>query len=221
MESPRTPTDLRSRTDKSDSIDDLTTLRLEKLLAENASHAANKERSLTAEQEMAEALIRNPIDSKRTFAQLGLLTGAIPTTAIFVKLIANSNPGEAGAMALATALMIAMSITATSAAGFYSGKFVGRIVSDLEQKHWITMLAALPFVGASWGLLCGAAGGIFLFGVGALVGGVVGGLVGTLVLFVFGILHRMLKDGESMERNRFIPIALGITGAVAAFILGL
>lgn len=194
--------------------------RLEILLTENEKFAKKRAKNFTAREAQEMALIKNPIDATQAFAVLGLLTGSIPTTAIFLKLLLEGSGGmEPAAMALA--IFVVFSVAATSAAGFYSGKLVGQIVSDLERRPWIVMLAALPFVGAVWGLLSGAAGGFILFGFGALVGGTIGGIVGSAVLSSFGVLHRILKKGDTMERSQFIPVAFGITVAVAAFILGL
>ena len=195
-----------------------TAARLEMLLAENAKFAELESRSSSIDFAQQEALIKNPVDTEMALAILGLLTGSIPTTAIFFKIISDINDIEAAGV---LAILLLVSVAVTAAAGFYSGKLVGRILSDLEKKPWIVMLAALPFIGAVWGLLSGAAGGFILFGFGALLGGSIGSLVGAAVLFAFGILHRVLKKGDSIERGQFLPVALGITAAIAAFILGL
>lgn len=194
-----------------------TALRLEMLLAENARFAELEGLSMSDQDSLEGSLLKNPLNTERALAILGLMTGAIPTTAILIKLIANAEGFDRFAL---VSMIAVFSIAATSVAGFFSGKLVGRILSDLERKPWIVMLAALPFLGTVWGLLSGAAGGFILFGFGAVFGGAIGALVGAAVLVAFGILHRLLKKGDNMESNHFIPVALGITVSVAAFILG-
>lgn len=63
--------------------------------------------------------------------------------------------------------------------------------------------------------------GIFIFLIGAIFGAMIAGAVGGLALPIFTIFHRWLKKGEVIERNQFLPIAMGITFIICALILGL
>ncbi|MDH3492686.1 MAG: hypothetical protein OEM82_03985 [Acidobacteriota bacterium] len=195
--------------------------RLELLRIENEGFEKSGEQGLLSSLKNQNAGTSAVLSTETAVAQLGLLTGSIPTTAIFLKLIfdgpGNSDP--AGIVALT--LLILIAIGATSAAGYFSGKLTGKILAELETGPWVPMVFSLPFIGATWGLLSGAAGGFILLGVGSIFGGAIGATVGAAVLTAFGILHRAIKDGEQIERNRFLPLAFGITGSVAAFILGL
>lgn len=171
--------------------------------------------------ESSTPLIPGKLSTEDAVAKLGALTGALPTTALFLKIMSNG-PGNADpGSAVALTLIVLMAVAATSTAGYYTGKLTGRILSDLENKPWALMILALPFAGMIWGLISGAAGGFILLGIGAIAGGAIGALVGAAVLMAFGILHRAAKDGDQIERNRFLPLAFGITGTIAAFILGL
>ena len=194
-------------------LDDLATARLEFLVAENSK----LETALRNDDEGMAASLSNPISTKDAVAQLGLLTGVIPTSAIFAKMAASGS----GDMPLVVVILLMLSVVATATAGFYSGKAAGLALEELEKRSWPLMAVALPFAGAVWGLLSGAAGGFLLFGIGAVFGGAIGGLVGAGVFTLFGILHRLTKEGDAIERNRFLPIAFGLTSIVAALILGL
>jgi len=195
--------------------------RLELLLVENAAFEKKDSGSFQIGSKSQAVTTPGAVSTETAVAQLGLLTGAIPTSAIFIKLLFDGpgNADPAGAVALT--LIILISIAATSAAGYFSGKLTGRILSDLEQKPWPLMILALPFVGTTWGLISGAAGGFILLGIGSIFGGAIGAVVGAIVLTAFGLLHRAVKKGDEIERSQYIPIAIGITSVVAAFILGL
>jgi hypothetical protein len=67
----------------------------------------------------------------------------------------------------------------------------------------------------------GAAGGIFIFIIGALFGAILAAMVGSIAVPAFTIFHRLLKRGEMIERKHFLPLAFGITFIITAFILGL
>lgn len=199
---------------------ELSQRRLEILLAENAYFADSKHKETILIQEVEASVSRHPISTESAVAGLGLLTGLIPTTAILIRiLIGEGLPDEPAALAIG--LLFGVAIAATSAAGYYSGKVVGRILSELENKPWPLMMLALPFVGIIWGLLSGTLGGIVIFGIGAIFGGSIGALIAPAVLTFFGLFHRILKTGDVIERSRFLPIAFGITLTIAAFILGL
>jgi hypothetical protein len=193
--------------------------RLDLLIAENTRF--EKARSFGETESFRASLIENPVDTETAVARLGLLTGVVPTTALFLKMLVIDgtglrNPGEA----LIVGLAVSAAILLTGLAGYMTGKSAGHILKALEQKSWLTMTLALPFVGAAWGLVSGAAGGIVLFGIGALFGGSIGLAVGAAVLTAFGVLHRLFKTTDKIERNQLIPISVGIVSVIAAVILG-
>ena len=105
--------------------------------------------------------------------------------------------------------------------GYFSGKFIGKTVGELEKASWMKMLFVLPFIGIVWGILAGGAGGIIVFIVGALFGASLGAMVGSVALPIFTIFHRLLKKGDVIDGKLFFPIAFGITLIICAFILGL
>lgn len=221
MDTSRTVTDKVTNVRRQKDFERDALRRLELLRVENAAFEDSGEHDLLFKLRSRDAGGTGTLSTKDAVAQLGLLTGSIPTSAVFLKLLfdgpGNSDP--AGAVALT--LIILAAIAATSAVGYFSGKLSGKILAELESGSWLPMVFSLPFIGATWGLLSGAAGGFLLLGIGAIFGGAIGAMVGAAVLTAFGILHRAVKDGDEIERNRFLPLAFGITGTVAAFILGL
>ena len=193
--------------------------RLEMILAENARFERRTEYSDA--DTLAASLMKNPVNTETAVARLGLLTGAIPTSALFIKVfIMQSKGGSDFTASLAIGAMIAVSICVTSTAGYMTGKAAGQILQTIESKNWPGMMLLLPFIGAAWGLLSGAAGGIVLLGIGAVFGGAIGLAVGALIFTAFGILHRLLKTTDQIEQNRLLPISIGLVSIVAAFILG-
>jgi hypothetical protein len=82
-------------------------------------------------------------------------------------------------------------------------------------------MLTLPFIGILWGILTGGLGGILIFIIGAVFGGILAAMVGSVAVPSFTVFHRLLKKGDVMERNQFLPIASGITFIISAFILGL
>ena len=95
------------------------------------------------------------------------------------------------------------------------------MVAETEKWSWGGMLLIMPFIGILWGIMAGGAGGIFIFVVGAVFGAIIASMVGGIALPVFTIFHRWLKKGDVIDRNQFLPIALGITLIISAFIFGL
>jgi len=161
--------------------------------------------------------MKNPLSTEKAFAYFGAMLGLFPPFALFSKFLFQSrnNPDEIGIIIL---LLIVNAVC--TFAGYFSGKFIGKIVSNLEQLSWNKMLFALPFIGILWGILTGGTGGIFIFVIGAFFGAVIAAIVGGLAVPAFTIFHRLLKKGDLIEEKHFFPLALGITSVITAFILG-
>lgn len=193
--------------------------RLERLLAVNAETAREKSLFRSEQEKTAAELMKNPLSAEQAFAYFGLLLGTFAPLAMFIRFFSEKGifrPEDAWILGVVAVINL---ISAT--VGYFSGKFIGRIVAELEKSSWINMLLALPFVGIFWGILAGGAGGIIVFGFGAIFGAALGALVGAFALPVFTILHRLLKIGDCLDRRDFLPTAFGIAFVVSAFILGL
>jgi len=81
------------------------------------------------------------------------------------------------------------------------------------------IVVVLTFLGIGWGMITGAAGGIFFFGFGAIFGMLFAIPIGAAAVLVFGVVHRLLERGGMIERRHFLPIASAIIGIVSALAL--
>lgn len=160
-------------------------------------------------------MMRNPMSLEKTFSYFGLLLGALPPAAMFIKVAIDARiEGWVFGVMLVINLISAV-------VGYLSGKTIAKAVRSLEKQSWLNMVLILPFLGLLWGIVSGAAGGIVVFIVGAFFGAILGGIVGSAALPIFTIFHRLLKRGESIEQKHFLPLAFGVTLTICGFIFGL
>lgn len=188
--------------------------RLNTLLNINAAIRHEKMLYRTHREEVEAALMKNPLAVKKAFAYFGLMLGTFPPASIFFKIFQNN--AEPGLVALLLFVNLICAVV-----GYFSGKLVGKMVLDMEQYSWNAMLLTLPFIGGFWGIITGGAGGLLIFIIGAFFGAAIAATVGSIAVPAMAIFHRLLKRGEMIERNQFLPIAFGITFIISAFILGL
>lgn len=189
------------------------------ILETNAALALEKSNS-ASELEKREALaMKNPLSIQKTFAYFGLLLGTFPPAAFFTRFFLDVRLFQSDDIWILGILAIVNLISAV--VGFYSGKYIGKLVFELEKSSWTQMLLTLPFIGIFWGMLAGGAGGIIIFGVGAFFGALLGSLVGAAALPMFSIFHRLLKQTDKIENKYFLPLSFGTTAIICAFILGM
>jgi hypothetical protein len=211
------PTELNSFPG-STSDDRPTQKRLDTLLAVNLEIAREKMLFHSEKERMRVASMKNPMSDKQAFAYFGLLLGIFPPAAIFARFFMNAGNFRGEDFWILGVVAVVNLITAV--VGYFSGKVVGKLVGELERLSWSKMLLVLPFIGFLWGALAGGAGGIIIFLIGAIAGAIFGATVGSLALPVFAIFHRLMKYGDKLEQNHFLPLSFGITFIVCAFILG-
>lgn len=221
MENRRTTTCDRTSSFSQSTIDssELDLKRLNTLLTINGEIAAEKSLYFSEKEKFEAGLLKKPLNSETVFSYFGLMLGSLTPAAIFAKVLF----GE-GKISVEDSWIVAVLILVNIVAaftGFISGKFVGRFISHLESDSWIKMLFLLPAVGAFWGIISGGAGGLVFFLFGSIFGAIFGGLVGLFALPFFTVFHRLLKKGDFIERNQFLPLAFGVTIVICAFILGL
>jgi hypothetical protein len=193
--------------------------RLNTLLAANAEIAAQKSQYGSERERMEADLMIAPIGSEQAFAYFGLLLGTFPPFSIFLKFFIESGTGRSEKVWIFGVALIVSILSAL--VGYFFGKVIGRWVLRIESGPWGKMLLMAPLIGLLWGLTSGAAGGIVIFGIGAIVGAVIGGAVGAVALPVFAIFHRLLKRGGSIDARHFLPLAFGVTFTICSFILGI
>jgi MFS family permease len=193
--------------------------RLNTLLTLNAEIADEKALYVSEREKLESEMIKNPLSSEKAFSYLGLLLGTFPPAAIFTKFFIENGSLRSDEFWIIGVLAIVNLISAV--VGFFSGKLIGKMVRETEKISWGRMLILLPFIGMLWGIMSGGAGGIIIFIIGALFGAYFGAIVGSIALPIFTIFHRLLKKGDFIERNQFLPIAFGITFVICGLILGL
>lgn len=202
-----------------DRTGELTQQRLEFFLRENAETERRKT-LFNSEREKIEAdLMKNPISSEKAFAYFGLLLGIFTPAAMFIRFFINAGIYRGEDFWILGVFLIVNFLAAATA--YFSGKFIGKIVRDLESVSWSKMILTLPFIGLFWGIMAGGAGGIIVFVIGAFFGALLGAIVGGIALPVFTVFHRLLKRGDKIDGKHFLPLAAGVTFVISAFFLGI
>ena len=198
--------------------------RLKWLLAANDHEASRLRRFRNAREEEKMLLMRHGISRERAFGLFGLLLGTIPTVAILTRFLGFGivEGTESIAPAGGALSFLCLVITVVCAVvGYAMGSAVSRNALQLERESLSRMFVFIPLLGAGWGGVTGVSGGFFFFGFGAFSGCFHGLLVGSTGFLMFAYLHRALECGGMIERRHFLPIAFGISAAIAAFIIGL
>jgi hypothetical protein len=189
--------------------------RLNSLLTINAETARRKAMYASDREKLESELMTNPLSLEKTFSYFGLILGAFPPAAMFLRFAID---GKMDGWMFGVMFIINL---ISAIVGFFSGKVIAKTVRFFETKSWSAMILMMPLIGLLWGMVSGGAGGIIVFIFGAFFGAILGGIVGSIALPVFTIFHRLMKKGENIEFKHFLPIAFGVTFVICGFILGL
>jgi MFS family permease len=162
--------------------------------------------------------MKNPLSIEQAYSYFGIFLGAFPPAALFTRFLIDSKGLRTDDFWIVGVLAIVTLIT--TVVGYFSGKLIARMVRKIEEFSWIKMILLLPFIGILWGIMAGGAGGAVIFLVGAIFGGALGAMVGAFALPTFTVFHRLLKKDDQIDRKHFLPLALGISLVVSAFMLG-
>ncbi len=201
------------------SADELALQRLESLLSINAETARQKAMYRSEREKIDASLMENPIGLKQSLSYFGFMLGLFTPAAIFTRFLMDTGNFRNEDSWIFGVLAVVNLVTAIT--GYFSGKLIAKMIVKIENHSWLPMLFLLPLIGILWGIMSGAAGGAIILLFGAIFGAFFGALVGSIALPFFTIFHRMLKKGEFMEFKHFLPLSLGITFTICAFILGL
>lgn len=194
-------------------------VRLNKLLAINKETAREQSLYKSIREKEEATFLKNPLSIENAISYFGLLIGTVTPTAIFTRFSIDAKIFHGDDLWILGIFAIVNLITAI--VGFVSGRHIGKLVAELENQSWSSMMLALPFVGIFWGILTGGAGGVIVLAVGAFLGAAIGAAVGGIALPAFVLFHRLLKCGDQIDRKHFLPLAFGITFVISAFFLGL
>ena len=190
--------------------------RLDLLLAANDEIAKWKVKFPTSTVEVERSAMTRPMDARQTYAFLGLMLGTFPPATFFLLfLLSQSERIETWVIGLLTLVTLA-----TATTGYHSGKIVALLISNISRRSLTFGLLTVPLVGLAWGIVSGAAGGVFIFLIGAFFGALIGGAVGAVALTAFFLIYRKLTIAGMIELKHFLPVAAGITFSICAFVLG-
>jgi hypothetical protein len=187
----------------------------------NENHRIAREKLLYRnDRERLEAeTMRRPLKISKAYRYFGLMLGAVPPATIVLRLLATEpivRPGQ-----FAFLLLIAFAGLVTGLVGYFSGKLTAKTVKRAEKFALPNRAALIAFVGMTWGIACGAAGGVFIFVIGAFPAALIGAVTGFLTLPIFATLLNFARRGDRVALTHFLPISLGIVLSIAAFIFGL
>lgn len=185
----------------------------------NANKAAEAGLSRAALEEKI-MMMRRPVSIERSYALFGLLLGALPSAAIFLKLF-GSHSSILQILVSGWTLLFILSSIACGLAGRYIGSKLSYQAEVAERGSWNRMLLLSPLIGLLWGAGAGAFGGAPFFGIGAIFGAMYAIPVGLLAFMLFMPLHRLLSHGGMIEAQHLWPLACGVTLTITALILGL
>ena len=153
------------------------------------------------------------------FGMFGLIFGSLPLLAVSVKLVVGTTH-EVGHGAPLWAVLFAVAGAVTGITCFALGRVVPSMIGRISDFRLPNRIVLISLIGFCWGAIAGAAGGLFLFAIGAIFGAILGGLAGLLAVPIFVLFHSTVRAGDLIERRHFLPIAFGITLSLCAFLLG-
>jgi hypothetical protein len=192
------------------------------LLAENGP-AARRQRLFRGSLEEEEMLLmRRPIPTQEAYALFGLLLGALPPVAIFLRIFAQFFTGNWPFVPGSGLLILLLTMSAACCfLGRRMGARMGRWLENesgasLSWRFFVSLLA-----GAVWGVVTGAAGGFPAFGIGAVLGAAFAVPVGVVAFPIFTLLHSRLACGGMIDARHFWPLACGVVMVISALILNL
>lgn len=168
--------------------------------------------------EIEAGAMRFPLRRKQVFAYFGAMLGSLPPASIFIAFAFRNgyqNPPPPLVIVLMSSTIIVASI-----AGYQFGKVIGTIAQKIERRTFSQRILLFALLGLLWGIVAGAAGGIFIFIIGALFGAALGGAVGAIALPLFAVPYIAVRRGTLIELRHFLPISLGVTLLICAYILG-
>ena len=187
----------------------------------NENHRAALDRSLyrNDRERLEAATMRRPVKISQAYRSFGFMLGSTPPAALVVKLAANTNRFDVEAFGFAMLVVLGGLVAGT--AGYLSGKLTAKTVKRAERFSFPNRAALIAFVGMTWGIACGAAGGLVIFLIGAIPAAFIGGVTAAISLPIFSTVLDLVRRGDRVAFGHFLPLALGIVLTMIAFVFGL
>lgn len=177
---------------------------------------------LRAEEEWARAAsMRHPVTTEDAYAWFGTFLGLFPPFAIFARIVMGGmdRRGTFENGAIFWILMLVVMNVVCCFVGRKFGRLLGRSIGNPRAKGWLRYLVLSLFVGLTWAVVTGGAGGAVGFGIGAIFGMIFAAPVAVTTFPVFALFHRIQSHGGMIEERDLWPIAFGIPLAASALIL--
>lgn len=157
-----------------------------------------------------------PLTTAEAFAWFGTFLGLFPPAAIFSRAFMGSGSSDVRF----NVLLFCITMTVICCAvGRVMGRYLGGRFGNPRDRAWrLTLLSAIGH-SLFWAIITGAAGGVVVFGIGALVGPVFAVPVALVGFPAFMLLHRLLSRGGMIEERHLWPLAFGVPCVIAATIM--
>ena len=187
------------------------------LKAELACDERGRRRLARRADEALQAMrMREPISNAEALAWFGTFLGLFPPAALFARAL---HKGVSTKSDLGVLVVCIMMNLVCCVVGRAMGRHLGGKLGNTREHAWLlTLLSALVF-GLLWAVVTGAAGGVIVFGIGALFGPICAAPVALAGFPAFMLLHRLLSRGGMIEERQLWPLAFGVPCVIAALIL--
>lgn len=159
--------------------------------------------------------MRRPLTTEQAYARFGLLLGTLVPAAIFLRMLLALEAHERVVFLMLFSVMNGI----CAVVGWHMGRSTGRNVDQFERRGWNRMFFHALLKGVAWGAATGAAGGLLVFGLGAIVGAAIATPIGLVAFASFTLLHRLLARGGMIDARHFWPLACGVVLTITALIL--
>ena len=192
-----------------------TLARLSWLAAAEADAARRARLFRTPREEREMQMMLRPVAPADAYKLFGLLLGALPPAAIFLRLSLLFNDKSDGLLYLIFLPMLLI----CALVGWRMGARLGRSMGEFERGGWPRTILYTLAVALGWATVTGAAGGFLFFVVGSIFGVLCALAVAVPAFLVFASLHRLLARGGMIDARHLRPLAWGVPATVAALIL--
>jgi len=196
---------------------DETNRRLTALLAENAEFARRRALYRDPREELDSLLMTSPRTVAQSYGMLGLFLGAFPPAAYFIRM-AYYGLGQGESIGLFLLFLIINAVCVL--VGWKMGQVAGSQMLRYERRSWRKMIVFSLLWALFWAVVTGFVGGAIVFIVGGLFGAFFALPVALAAFPAFAVLHRLTERGGLIESKHLLPIAMGISLTISAFILG-
>ncbi len=169
------------------------------------------------EREDTEAMrMSHPVSKDEAFAWFGTFLGLFPPAAIFSRAFERGLRNDSDSWMLVACLVMNVICCVVGRA---MGRQLSRKIGDTRQHGWVMTVLAALMLGFLWAVVTGAAGGVIVFGIGALFGPFFAAPVALVGFPAFMLLHRLLSRNGMIEERHLWPLAFGVPVVIAAVIL--